>query len=64
MTAYRMYLVHRDGGFVGVEQLSADGDVAAKLLAAEAVQGTRHGVELWEGARLVARQAAVEPPAK
>jgi len=50
---YRAYVVGEDGHFVGCEAIVCGDDVEAAERAKRLVDG--HDVELWAGARLVAR---------
>jgi|SRR5271168_1032440 hypothetical protein len=50
---YRVYFVGRDGHFNGLEPIVCADDAAAIENAKRLVN--RHGIELWNGARLVGR---------
>ena len=53
MVEYRAYLVGPDGHFMGTEPIVGAGDGEAIEKAKRLVNG--HDIELWSGARLVAR---------
>ena len=65
MEEYRAYFVGRDGHFNGFEPIVCADDAAAIESAKRLVN--RHGIELWNGARLVGRlepmqkQGAITP---
>ena len=65
MEEYRAYFVGRDGHFIGFEPIVCADDAAAIESAKRLVN--RHGIELWNGARLVGRlepmrkQGAITP---